>query len=428
MGEEKKPRIRMGRQAWMTVFFCGMGMTAFDIQYLVRNYYVLYKEATGNTDGQIGTILSAVGVAAVIAYFYNGFLSDLVKPRTLLSITYCIAIASCIVLMLNPGYIVATVCFVVFALTPLWAPVTKLIASTTPEELSGKVFGWLDSFNGLTGLVIGFVASWIVAKANAAVAMRLVLILYMCMAVLSLIGLQIICSGGKGEVKTNSEEDKRSIKNLSILFRDPNQWLVWLGIAFGYTGYIGLTYLSPMLAEYFGVSTAAITALNTIQNNGITFVLPIISGWLSDKAGAVRSYFIWLAFYILSMGIVLIIPWTPAFFMVGILSVLLLACSVKGRSPLSSSMLTHVRTPLWLFGTSVGIESLILTIPDTFAYSIAAGWIEKYQMTGYKYVFLACLVFAVLGLVCNIILDKRMRDGKTSEKFFAQLRGEAVEK
>lgn len=241
MGEEKKPRIKMGRQAWMTVFFCGMGMTAFDIQYLVRNYYVLYKEATGNTDGQIGTILSAMGVAAVIAYFYNGFLSDLVKPRTLLSIAYCIAIVSCIVLMLNPGYIVATVCFVVFALTPLWAPVTKLIASTTPEELSGKVFGWLDSFNGLTGLVIGFVASWIVAKANAAVAMRLVLILYMCMAVLSLIGLQIICSGGKGEVKTNSEEDKMSIKNLSILFRDPNQWLVWLGIAFGYTGYIGLT-------------------------------------------------------------------------------------------------------------------------------------------------------------------------------------------
>ncbi len=49
-------------------------------------------------------------------------------------------------------------------------------------------------------------------------------------------------------------------------------------------------------------------------------------------------------------------------------------------------------------------------------------------MTGYKYVFLACLVFAALGLVCNIILDKRMRDGKTSEKFFALLRGETVEK
>lgn len=423
MSSEKK-NVKMTGRVWFLIFFCGMGCTAFDIQYLVRNYYVLYKEAFGTTDSQMGMILSAVGVAAVIAYFVNGFLTDLAKPRTILTIAFSIGTAACVALLLFPNYIVSMIVFVVFALTPLWAPVVKLVADTTPPELSGKVYGWVDSFWGLTGLAIGFVASAIVSMADAAIAMRLVIILYLVMNVLCLISVQII---GRQSISSASsaeknEEDKFSLKNVLILFRDPNQWLVWLGIGFGYTGYLGLTYLSPLLSEYFGVSTAAITALNTIQNNGITFVLPIVSGWLSDKMGATRSYFIWLGFYIASMGIILIIPWAPLFYILAIAALLLVACSVKGRSPLSSSMLTDVRTPLFLMGTSVGIESMIMTIPDTFFYTIAGNMIENQGKTGYFWVFVACLGFALAGLVCNVILDRRLKAGKTSDKFFAELR------
>jgi len=419
MGSENSTKkIKMTSSIWTSVFFCGMGMTAFDVQYLARNYYVLWKDAFGTTDAQLGFMLSAIGIAAVCAYFYNGFLSDFFKPRTILSFAYVMSTISGIVLLFNPNYVIATVIFVLFALTPLWAPIVKLLANTTPPELSGKIYGWLDSFNGLTGLAIGFVASFIVSKFDARIAMRAVIAMYVVMSILSFIGLQIICRGGKADIKPQDDNEKLSIKNISILLRDPNQWLVWLGIAFGYTGYIGLTYLSPMLADYFGVSTATITALNTIQNSGLTFIIPIFSGWLSDRVGAVRSYFLWLAFYIVSMGIVFIIPWAPAFYIVGIASVILLACSVKGRSPLSSSMLTDVRTPLWLFGSSVGLESVLLTLPDTFCYTIAGNLIENKGITGYKIVFAGCLIFALLGLICNIILDRRMKAGLTSDKFF----------
>ena len=86
MSEEKNiPKVKMTKNHWMAIFFCGMGMTAFDIQYLARNFYVIYQEAFGTTDAQMGLLLSAIGVAATIAYFYGGIICDVVKPRTMLT-------------------------------------------------------------------------------------------------------------------------------------------------------------------------------------------------------------------------------------------------------------------------------------------------------------------------------------------------------
>ena len=71
-----------------------------------------------------------------------------------------------------------------------------------------------------------------------------------------------------------------------------------------------------------------------------------------------------------------------------------------------------------LFGTSVCIQSVFMTIPDTFCYNIAGNMLEAHGNSGYYYIFGMCLAFAVAGLVCNIILDRRLKAGKTSEWFF----------
>lgn len=421
-------KAKLSRKNWLTIFYCGIGITAFDIQYLARNFYVIWKDSSGMTDGQMGIMLSAIGVAATIAYFYNGFISDMIKPRTILIFAYTLCTAASLVLMTMPGFIPSMIIFVGFALTPLWCPMSKLLAETTPDELSGQVFGWLDSFNGLTGLLVGLLGSFAVSMFDSTVGIRLIIAAHATMSALSLVGVIVITKGTNNTVKvtkkeesSSSEDDKFSIKNVLILIKDPNQWYAWLGIAFGYTGYIGLTYLSPLLVEYFGVSTAAITVLDTIRQNAITLFIPIIAGVLSDKFGAVKSYFLWLGFYIVSMVAVLLIPWAPVFYLLGILCVILLACSVKGRSPLSNSILTGIRTPLHLFGTSVGLECVLMMVPDIFAYTLAGNLIDRYGANGYRYVFIGCLGFAVLGLICNVLLDRRVKAGKTSDVFFESL-------
>lgn len=210
----------------------------------------------------------------------------------------------------------------------------------------------------------------------------------------------------KEEFKKNkgNGEQGMNFKNVMILFRDPNQWLTWLAIGLGYTAYVGMTYISPLLASEFGVEASIITVLDTIKNSGIGLIAPLIAGFIATKKGAVRSYFLWLGLYIVSMVLIIVLPWQPAFAVIAILTILLLSFSAKGRSAISNTVLVDIKTPMYLFGTSVGIEALIMRIPDIFMFTLAGNMIDTYGNTGYYMVFGGCLVFALAGMLCNVVL------------------------
>lgn len=408
---------------WFTAIVMGMMYTSFgNMQYLVQYYYVMYQEANGLTDVQMGAILSAVGICAVIAYFYNGFLTDMVKPRVLLSATLTLAIAAGIVLLFNPGYIASMAIFCLFALLPLWGPMSKLIVGISEGNQVDKMFGWLDFFLAVTGLIGGFIAARIVASSGSVAAIRGLVIYNTACNVIGLIAVQII-SKKADAAKMGAEEkgdDAFSFKKVLVLFRDPNQWLLWLGIALGYTGYIALTYVGPMLSNVFGMSVAGVTVVNTVQNNVVGLVAPLLAGTLASKLGAVRSYFVWLGLYVVGVVSMIVSPWTAGFMWVAILAIIVLAFSVKGRSAISNTVLTDAKTPMALFGTSVCIQSVFMSLPDTFCYTLAGNLLEQHGNNGYYYIFGMCLIFSLAGLACNIILDRRLKAGKTSEWFFSQ--------
>lgn len=408
---------------WFTAIAMGMVYTSFgNMQYLVQYYYVMYQEANGLSDVQMGAILSAVGVCAVIAYAYNGFLTDLVKPRTLMSVTLTLAIIAGIILLFNPGYIASMAIFCMFALLPLWGPMSKLIVGISEGDQADKMFGWLDFFLAAVGLIGGVIAAKIVASSGSVAAIRGLIIYNTACNIIGLIAVQIIGKKADASKMGASEkgDDAFSFKKVLILLRDPNQWLLWLGIGLGYTGYIALTYVSPMLSDVFGMSTATITIVDTVKNNVVGLVAPLVAGTLASKFGAVRSYFVWLGLYLVGVIALFVSPWTATFMWVAILAILFLSFSVKGRSAISNTVLTNAKTPMALFGTSVCIQSVFMSIPDTFCYSLAGDMLEKHGNTGYYYIFGMCLFFVVAGLVCNIILDRRLKAGKTSEWFFAQ--------
>ena len=416
-------KVKLNGRQWLAVIVCGMAYVALgNLQYLARDYYVIYKETNGLTDGQMGMIMTAVGIAAVIAYFYNGFVTDLVRPKIMMMFSCSVCVILGAILLINPGYVISVAAFCGFALLPMWSPMAKLLAGLGTQQQSNKIFAYLDFFIAASGLLAGFAASAAVARAGAAFGVKIVTIIYIVMNALCVICLPLVDKTTKADFiaqKTEAEEHF-SLKNVLILFRDPDQWLGWLAVGLGYTGYIGMTYISPLLADVFGVSPAVITVLDTIKNSGIGLIAPLIAGALATKLGAVRSYFSWLALYIISMVLIIVIPWKPALAIIAIMCIVMLSFSVKGRSAISSTIMTNVATPMALFGTSIGIQSLIMTIPDTFFYTIAGSLIDQYGNTGYYFVFGGCLIFAVVGFACCMILDRRLKAGKTSEWFFAQ--------
>ena len=343
-------------------------------------------------------------------------------PRLLMTFTLSLAILGGVILLFNPGYVASIIIFCGYALLPMWGPMSKLLVGISTEEQADKIFGYLDFFTAVFGLAAGFIAARIVASSGSTMAVRGLIIFNTVCNLIGLLGVWYI--GGKAKAVSTaaegSEEDAFSFKKVLILFRDPNQWLLWLGIGLGYTGYIAMTYASPLLTDVFGMSVSSVTVVDAIKNNAIGLIAPLIAGSLASKFGAVRSYFVWLALYVIAVVAVIVTPWAPALVAVVVLSVVLLSFSVKGRSAISNTVLTNAKTPMALFGTSVCIQSVFMTIPDTFCYNIAGNMLETYGNNGYYYIFGMCLVFSVAGLICNIILDRRLKAGKTSEWFFSQ--------
>lgn len=421
--ETKRTKINLSGKQLMAVFACSMAYVALaNLQYLARDYYVIYQEANGLTSAQMGMIMSAVGTCAVIASFYNGFLTDMFRPKTLLMLSCSICIVFGGVILTNPGYIISMVAFCVFAILPFWMPMSKMLAGISEnDEQSSKIFAWLDFFIAGAGMLAGFIASGAVAAAGAAFGVKIIVVVYIIMSALCVITIPFVDKTTKEEFKKSkgSGEQGMNFKNIMILFRDPNQWLTWLAIGLGYTAYVGMTYISPLLVTEFGVAPSIITILDTVKNSGIGLIAPLIAGALATRHGAVRSYFCWLGLYIASMVLIILLPWKPAFAVIAILSIILLSFSAKGRSAISNTVLVDIKTPMFLFGTSVGIESLIMRIPDIFMFTLAGNMIDTYGSKGYYMVFAGCLGFALAGLLCNIILTRRLKAGKTSEWFFA---------
>lgn len=408
---------------WFTALIMGMVYTSFgNLQYLVRDYYVMYQEANGLADSQMGAILTAVGVCATIAYAYNGILSDMVKPKILMTVTLGLAAVAGIVLLTNPGYIASMLIFCLFALLPLWGPMSKLVVGISDDYQVGQMFGWLDFFLAVFGVAAGSFAAHIVASSGSVAAIRGLVIFYTVCNIAGVVGVWIIDKKADQSKLAASEkgEDAFSFRKVGTLLADPNQWLQWLGVALGYTGWLAMTYVGPMLSDVFGMDTATVTVIDAVKNNGIGLIAPLISGWLAAKYGAVRSYFLWLAMYIVSAVMMVFLPWASGLAWLIVLAGVLVSTSVKGRSAISNTVIADCKTPLALFGTSVCVQSVFMSIPDMFIYTWAGNWLDQYGNQGYKYIFGLCLLFSVAGLVCNIILDRRLKAGKTSEWFFAQ--------
>lgn len=226
---------------WFTALIMGMVYTSFgNLQYLVRDYYVMYQEANALADSQMGAILTAVGICAAIAYAYNGILTDLVKPKILMSITIGLAVVAGVILFMNPGYLFSMLIFCMFALLPLWGPMSKLVVGISDDEQVSKMFGWLDFFVAVFGVAAGMIASRIVAASGSVAAIRGLVGFYTACNVVALISVWVIDKKADQSKLAASEkgEDAFSFRKVGTLLADPNQWLQWLGVALGYTGWL----------------------------------------------------------------------------------------------------------------------------------------------------------------------------------------------
>ena len=393
----------------LAVTIAGLAFTATcGVSYFINYYYAVYQGATGFTDGQIGTILSAIGVIAVISYIFGGPLADKVRSKVLLMFC-CLSTAVCSLVMITfPPYEVMLVVQVVLgicALLPHWSPLCKFITTigNTPDQ-TNKIWGIYTAVVGASGGLIGLICTAILNSNDARTGMRITVLIYVALEIFCAIMLPVVDKSKHGDPVSKGGGSFK-LGDIGKILTMPKMWLVFFALTCLYQTGFAFTYIMPLLSNVFLVPLATVTLISTIRGNLIKVVTGPAAGTLAAKLHTShKANLILYAFALVGMGLLVVIPWGPGSIFLAMVSVAILAIAYSASTTYWSPLVIDAGIPNEWLGTAIGFSSVVMTIPDTFVYKLAGNAIEAHGSDAYRTIFTILMGVYVVGAIANIIL------------------------
>ena len=182
-------------------------------------------------------------------------------------------------------------------------------------------------------------------------------------------------------------------------------WVAGGIVFFGYSFYNGLSYFSSYLTEICGMSVSMGVAVNIVRQYLIAFIAAPIGGMIADKMGSSINYLkIALTLGTILTGIYLVIPTTMGIVVVVGLMLVLAAVMMTIRGTYYATT-DEIKIPIVMSGAAAGILSIVGNTPDLFIFTLYGYFMDAYPgIQGYRYIFIAMMVFAVLGVGCCFLL------------------------
>lgn len=389
---------------YLTIFIIASGTTVmYSLPYLKSTFYDPMRLALGLDHQQLGNLLSVYGILATILYFFGGFMADKFSAKKLMSFSLVSTGLLGFYFATFPSYTMLLVIFALWGITTIftfWAASMKVIRMLGDESVQGKLFGLNEGLSGIAGVVVSFIGLYLFEIfADVTIGFKYVVWLYSGLSVLCGILIMFIVKEKKVE-----GEKSASLKELVSAVKMPKAWLIGLIIFSTYMVFSSLTYLSPYLSDVFKISMALISALSIIRTYAIKMGASPVAGILVDKVGS--------SLKVLNIGFIavavcellfLLLPRSESLVMVAVLNMIVLSIVLFGFRGIYFATVAESKIPIEKTGAVIGIASFIGFCPDAFFYTLVGGWIDKGEQ-GYTYMFILCLVCAVVGFVASKVL------------------------
>ena len=375
----------------------------YSLPYLKSTFYDPMRLALGLDHQQLGNLLSVYGILATILYFFGGFMADKFSAKKLMSFSLVSTGLLGFYFATFPSYTMLLIIFALWGITTIftfWAASMKVIRMLGDESVQGKLFGLNEGLSGIAGVVVSFIGLYLFEIfADVTIGFKYVVWLYSGLSVLCGILIMFIVKEKKVE-----GEKSASLKELVSAVKMPKAWLIGLIIFSTYMVFSSLTYLSPYLSDVFKISMALISALSIIRTYAIKMGASPVAGILVDKVGS--------SLKVLNIGFIavavcellfLLLPRSESLVMVAVLNMIVLSIVLFGFRGIYFATVAESKIPIEKTGAVIGIASFIGFCPDAFFYTLVGGWIDKGEQ-GYTYMFILCLVCAVVGFIASKVL------------------------
>ena len=158
---------------WALVVLISMGSSIiYAPMYLKNVFYDPLMQALGCTNADLGLMVSAYGIAAMICYLPSGIVADKFRMRTLATVGFLATAVLVGIYAMLPSVEICLVLFVAMGITSIlvwWGTRFKVIRLCCEEDEYASKIGISYSIYGVTGLVIGLINAGIIAAiANVA--------------------------------------------------------------------------------------------------------------------------------------------------------------------------------------------------------------------------------------------------------------------
>ena len=212
---------------WALVVLISMGSSIiYAPMYLKNVFYDPLMQALGATNADLGLMVSAYGIAAMICYLPSGIVADKFRMRTLAWVGFIATAVLVFVYAMLPSVQICLILFVLMGVTSIlvwWGTRFKVIRLCCEENEYASKIGISYSIYGVTGLVIGLINAGIIAAISGSAGVQAMLIfLGVVIAVLGVVSFFII-PDFKGEI--NKDAKLFSVKEAIQAIKHPG--VIW---------------------------------------------------------------------------------------------------------------------------------------------------------------------------------------------------------
>lgn len=391
----------------MTVMSLSGGII-FLLPFLQEVYYNPLARALNLNNTQVGSLLSAFGITAMISYFPGGWLADRFSPRKLMVTSLLSTGGAGLYFATFPGYEISLAihAFWGVSITLLfWSAMIRATRNWAPAEEQGRAFGILETGRGL-GEVLSAVALLAVFAAlgsgnsalSSVIAQASILIL-----VLGVLAWFILEDDIRREQDPRNR-NKPSLKDFIDVVRMPIVWLIAIIILTGYCAYWGTFRFTSYATDIFMLSIT-IAATISVGKMWLKPVAALVAGFIADKLGISKSVAVLFVVLIASFTLFALLPGTPILLPVMLINVAIASLAVFAMRGIYFALLEEGGVPLAVTGTAAGIVSTIGYTPDIFMPLLGGILLDTFPgATGYRYFFLTTAAICGIGLAASLII------------------------
>ncbi len=402
-----------GFHKWFLIVLVSMGSSIIYTPIYLKNvFYEPLMQGLGCTNADLGALLSCYAIVAVITYLPAGIIADKVRMRTLSWVGFGATAVLTFIYAMLPSIQMLYVVFVGYGITTIliwWGTRFKIVRLCCSEDDYASKIGVSYSIYGAAGLIVGLINTAIIsAVADASQGIQVLLVFLGALIALLAVLSFIFVPDFKGEIDKNAK--LFSLSEVVTAIKHPG--VIWACVAYFacYAVYQGATYTTPYLTQCFNADGNLVNIVGLIRTYGIGLIAGPIVGFIATKIKSPSKTI--LGGFILSIAVLvgfILFPQDPSGAMVASILVVVFGFTTYGAFSIGSSPLSEVKIPLAIFGTASGLLSVIGFLPDTFVHTWFGGLIDAQGADAFNTIFIALVVFAVLGCFCLVMTRRAMK-------------------